>query len=199
MTQPSWFDWLTVLAIAVGPIAAVFVTRWVDRQRAAEGRRLEIFKTLMRTRRSTTSPEHVGALNLVEIEFAGEADVLTRWRELFAHFGGQQARRMDETPQKNDPPDAVQRKDEAFWRRVSEERQTLLAKLLHAIARSLHFKIEQLEIFQGGYLPQGWVDQEQQGNIARQYILDIALGHRSLPVTVYGPVEPSQPDSHKAV
>lgn len=41
---------LTILAIVVGPVIAVWVTRKIDRDRAAAERKMDIFRTLMRTR-----------------------------------------------------------------------------------------------------------------------------------------------------
>ena len=50
---------------------------------------MEIFRMLMRTRRTRLYPEHVGALNLVEIEFAHDRPVIDAWRELFKHLGSE--------------------------------------------------------------------------------------------------------------
>jgi hypothetical protein len=64
------------------------------------------------------------------------------------------------------------------------ERQRLLAKLLHAIASELGHKAEQLEIFEGGYTPRGWHDDDMEQRLIRQYALDLARGHRVVPVGV---------------
>ena len=50
-------------------------------------------------------------------------------------------------------------RDNLFNKRLFDERQRLLAKVLHSMAKTLNFKIEQLEIFEGGYTPQGWQDE----------------------------------------
>ena len=44
---------------------------------------MDLFRTLMRTRRVPMSADHVGALNLIEIEFASEPDVLAAWKLLY--------------------------------------------------------------------------------------------------------------------
>ena len=64
-----WMGLATVLAVLVGPVIAVLITRYFDNRRADEARKLDIFRTLMRTRRLPLHWDHVGALNLVEVEF----------------------------------------------------------------------------------------------------------------------------------
>ena len=65
---------LTLIALIVVPLvaanSAVFVTRQIDQKRDERVRRMDVFRTLMRTRRIPICADHVGALNLVEIEFA---------------------------------------------------------------------------------------------------------------------------------
>ena len=65
----------TIAAVFLGPIAAVLITRLIDNYRLRSDRRIDVFRTLMRTRKMKLTPEHVGALNVVEIEFHGERKV----------------------------------------------------------------------------------------------------------------------------
>jgi hypothetical protein len=60
-----------------------------------------------------------------------------------------------------------------------------LSKLLHAIGKDLGFKIEQLEIFEGGYTPQGWGTVEDEQTAVRRLFTDIALGRRMFPIGVF--------------
>ena len=71
----------TILAIVVGPVIAVCITRKLDRDRAAAGRKMEIFRALMRTRGIPIHWDHVGALNLVEVEFIDHQDVIETWKK----------------------------------------------------------------------------------------------------------------------
>ena len=157
----------TIAAVFLGPIAAVLITRLIDNYRLRSDRRMDVFRTLMRTRKMKLTPEHVGALNVVEIEFHGERKVIDAWRNYFEHLA------------KKVPADKVE--EDAFHR----ERDGLLAKLLHAIAKVLNFKIEQLEIFEGGYVPQGWWQDEVQLRALRHYMLQIFMGNRGLPITQF--------------
>jgi hypothetical protein len=118
----------------------------------------------MRTRRMRLNPDHVGALNLVEIEFYDQKPVIDAWKAYWSNLG----RRV--------PSD--QAEQDAFFK----EQASLLTKLLHAMARSLDFHIEQLDIFEGGYVPQGWEQDEQIIRLTRMLLLDVLSGRRSIPV-----------------
>jgi hypothetical protein len=84
----------TIIALITGPVMAVLITRYLDDERTYKSRRMDVFRTLMRTRRTTLHPDHLGALNLVEIEYANEPAVLNAWKALFTHFGTAHARRV---------------------------------------------------------------------------------------------------------
>ena len=178
-------DGLTILAIVIGPIAAVLVTRWVDHRREAHNRRLDIFRTLMRTRRNPVAPEHVGALNMIEFAFDKEPTVMQAWRRLFDHFGTAHPRRDDEVilpdMSQTDQSERLGRFDE----RLGNERQRLLTRLLHTMATALNFPAEQLEIFEGGYTPQGWTDADAEQMLIRRFFVQMGLGMAKLPIAVF--------------
>jgi hypothetical protein len=178
-------EWLTLLAIIVGPIAAVTVTRVSDRRRENHTRRMDVFKTLMRTRRTPVYPEHVGALNLIELEFAKDPDVMDAWRVLFKHFGTTHPRRDDEAITPAMDNEEKGRRDARFFNRLNDERHSALTRLLHSMAKALRFQVEQLEIFEGGYTPQGWYDVEVEQTAVRRFFLDLGMGRRLLPIAVF--------------
>jgi len=64
-------DWITISAIIIGPILAVQAQKFIEAVRYKKQRRLNLFHTLMSTRASRVSNEHVGALNMIDIEFYG--------------------------------------------------------------------------------------------------------------------------------
>ena len=173
---------LTLIALIAGPVAAVIITRYQDDQRQYHGRRMDIFRTLMRTRRAALSPDHIGALNLVEIEFADEPAVVLAWKELFTHFGTAHGRRGEEKIEGLTEQKEIEKRNEAFGGRLVQERQRLLAKLLHAIAKAEGFKIEQLEIFDGSYTPQFWSDIETEQAIIRKFVVDLAYARKVVPM-----------------
>ena len=67
---------LTILAIFIGPISAIAVSRILDNGKERKARQMDIFRTLMRTRRTPIWADHVGALNLVEIEFKDNPTII---------------------------------------------------------------------------------------------------------------------------
>ena len=64
----------TIVAIFLGPIRAVRITRKNDAEKAKRDRRYNIFHNLMRTRRIHLAPDRVTALNLVQLEFYGKVE-----------------------------------------------------------------------------------------------------------------------------
>lgn len=182
--EVTTFDLITVGAIVAGPIFAILVSRWLDDTRDVRSRRMDIFRTLMRTRRTPIVADHVGALNLIEIEFAEKAEVIAAWKKLMEHLGTEHPRKPEEDDRKaTDAQDQINR-NEKYYDRLYGERQSLLAKLLHAIALDLGHKAEQLELFEGGYTPQGWHDVEMEQRIIRRFVVDLYHGNRVVPVGV---------------
>ena len=186
-------QWITFLAILTGPVLAILVSRYLDQRRENWERRMNVFRTLMRTRRTPISDDHVGALNLVEIEFANDRDVIKALKELFTHLGSSTARRPAELVEDSMDAEAAYSRNIMYENRIHSERQSLLAKLLHSIAKNLGFKIEQLEIFEGGYSPQARHDLENEQRFLRKYLIGMAQGDQVLPVSIID-AEDDHPD-----
>ena len=66
MTTP---EVLTVLALIAGPISAVQIQTFLERRHQKHERRIITFKTLMAARGTGLSPDHVQALNMIDVEF----------------------------------------------------------------------------------------------------------------------------------
>jgi hypothetical protein len=184
MSEVMQVGLISVVAILVGPILAVLVTRKIDHERAERERRMDVFRTLMKTRRLRLSSEHVTALNLIEIEFYGVAAVKTARESYFENLS------------KKLPTD-IKESDEHF-----AEQNRRLAKLLHAMGKALNFSnLEQLDIMTGGYTPQGWADIEQQQQILRYLLIDLLNGNRGIPISPVNPTAqglyPPPPDEEQ--
>lgn len=54
-----WMGIVTVLAAIAGPILVPYMQCWVNLNRERENRKTRVFKTLMATRASRLTPEHV--------------------------------------------------------------------------------------------------------------------------------------------
>lgn len=171
------FGWSIFAATFLGPIAAVLMTRFVDQLRENNARRLAIFRTLMATRRSFLSMEHIGALNQVELDFQKDKSVMTAYRNYMRHLS---------TPFDTKDND-----------RITQERLSLRTKILSEMAKSLRIKVEQLDIFEGGYMPQRYVDIETEQAAIRRLLVELVEGKRPLPIEIRTGELPPTPQSKK--
>lgn len=62
----SLTNWLTILAILIAPWAALFIQEHLAKNKESRNSKLTIFKTLMATRHSPLSFEHIQALNMID-------------------------------------------------------------------------------------------------------------------------------------
>ena len=159
-------DILMVLAIAISPLIAVQVTRYLDDRNEERGRKLQVFKTLMATRAYTLSTAHVEALNRIDLEFSSkrplEKAVLDQWLQYLDHLGNQAL-----TGQ--------------AW---ADKRVDLLVDLLFAMAKTLGYEFNKTQIKNGTYSPtaHGRVESEQEN--LRRLTLELLESKRSIPIYV---------------
>lgn len=166
---------ITVIAIIVGPILAVAITRFQDRREKRQQRKLEIFRSLMQTRRTTLDRDHVGALNLVEVEFHGQEKIKTAYRR-YMEF------RHEPIPSSIDIDD----QDRHFQRG-----ENLLFDLLHEIGSELGYKFDKDDLKRFAYIPKGWNDDEALGRKNALLLSQLLEGKIALPVTPQQPQENS--------
>jgi hypothetical protein len=157
--------WAVVLATIVGPVSAVFITRWNDNRREARNRLLHVYRVLMATRRSAVSLEHVAAINLIEVEFHGVKPVIEAWSTYLTHLNSPV------------PPDDAAK----VWH---DRRSELLAVLLVKIAAHLGITKGEIEILHGGYAPQAWVTREVKLEAVQDYAIRLAEGKAVVPLSV---------------
>jgi hypothetical protein len=155
---------LTVAAIVVGPAVGAWLTRWLDDRRERQKRRFDIFRTLMRTRRMPIHVDHVSALNLVEVEFVDNKEIVSAWKSYLANL--------------SEPFPPVEEKDR--FDVATKKRDSLLTKLLHEISQDLKIKIEQLSILEGNYIPQGWIDEDWENRLVRRSLLDVLTSKKAI-------------------
>lgn len=147
-----------VIATFAGPVAAVLVTRRIDRIRQQRDRQLEVFRLLMASRRAPLPPDRVRALNLLEIEFYGIQAVQKAYRDVMRHI--------------NLPQPLPQ-----GW---ANEQQKLLTRLLTEMAKVLGYDLQQLDVLEGGYYPQGYADTKAEEQAVRQALMEVLSGRRPL-------------------
>ncbi|CDN54216.1 Hypothetical protein RG1141_CH18760 [Neorhizobium galegae bv. officinalis bv. officinalis str. HAMBI 1141] len=163
-----WIDIINIIAIVVGPILAVVVDRLRQRWSDDNTRRLAVFRSLMRTRRLLLDPEHVGALNLVDLEFYGHQRVMDAFSAYMSHLSAPMP-----------GPDGHVR----FF----EQREDLLVRLLYQMGKDLGFQYDKHDLAKLAYGPAGWI---QEQDIQRQnmgYLNELLAGKRALPIT---PMQP---------
>ncbi|MBE3756323.1 hypothetical protein HJ201_18205 [Vibrio parahaemolyticus] len=68
-------DWIMIIVVFSGPIAAVQIQKYLERQKESKDRKLNVFRDLMTTRASPLAPLHVSALNMVGLEFQGGKNI----------------------------------------------------------------------------------------------------------------------------
>ncbi len=161
-------DTLTIIAIIVAPFAAVFAQRSVETWSDKKNRRILLFKNLMASRGTSLSIQHVQALNMIDLEFAGRKfdDVRSAWHSLHDHLG----------PLSEEVDDA----STTLWLAKKAE---LSDQLLHTMARKLKYGFDPLDIKKGHYTPRYYDDIEEQSLATRRYLLEVLKGERSLTIT----------------
>ncbi|KAA3451643.1 hypothetical protein C7I87_06455 [Mesorhizobium sp. SARCC-RB16n] len=163
-----WIDIATITAIVVGPILAVAVDRFQQRWTERKRRRLPIFRDLMGTRKARLDPVHVGALNLIDLEFYQVERVMVPFRAY-----------MDSLYVPMPMPEAQER----FF----DHRNDLFVGLLHAIGRELGYAYDKHDLEKLAYGPTGWNNDQNMQRQNMTLVNELLSGVRALPVTAMQP------------
>ncbi|MBV6689405.1 MULTISPECIES: DUF6680 family protein [Xanthomonas] len=169
-------DGLIILATLLGPIVAVRVQKWIELLRETRQRKLWVFHTLMATRASRLSSDHVQALNMIDLAFYGdrifgfrkrtkkEQCVLDAWREYLDHLN---------TLIDNEPAQQ--------W--VSRGHE-LFVNVLYAIAVEVGLVFDRVQLKKGVYSPSahGRVEDEQER--VRQLAISVLSGEQPLTMKI---------------
>ena len=162
-------DGLMILAVLIGPIIAIRLTRFLDERKELRERKLWVFKTLMATRAYTVSPLHVEALNRIDLEFdknkPKEKAVVEKWSEYLDLLG-----------------DRSLSVEQWTVRRVE-----LLVDLLNLMGQTLGYDFDRTTIKNATYSPTVHGKVEEQQDRMREGLLDLIEGKRALPMYVRQP------------
>jgi hypothetical protein len=163
-------DWLTIVAIVAAPFAALHAQQRLERWREKRSRRERVFKALMATRGATLSLDHVGALNMIVLEFTEKEHegVRRAWRayhDLLNSF-----------PKEGD--DLEQRRTN--W---SERSSDLIADLLGKMGRSLGYDFDDVALKKGWYTPVGHLEERIEWQMVRKGLLALLSGEHPLRTT----------------
>jgi len=152
------------MAVLLGPIIAVRLTRYLDNQNEIRERKIQIFKTLMATRAYTVSWAHVEALNRIDLEFnksdKKEKEVIEAWKEYLDLLS-------------TIPPEQ--------W---GVKRVDLLVSLLHKMACVLNYDFDRTHIKNSSYSPRVHGETEDQQAVLRKGLIELLDGQRSVPMSI---------------
>lgn len=164
----SWaeVDWAVVLATFVGPIAAVGVTLWHQGRSGEKDAQRSAYSTMMRNRRHFMSADFVGAFNLIPVYFNKKKEVIDRYRKVLEVV--------------NDPTWHQEGAVPQMSQRLTNE----VALLLSAMSVAVGQPVQQLDILNGAYAPQGWADEEQSQRAVRSAVMQVLEGSRSIAINV---------------
>lgn len=131
---------LNLIALIVIPIAAVVIGHHLQNRAKRREDKMEIFKALMISRALGWTNETVRALNIIEIVFYDNKEVLQQWKVYYDKL-------------------CVENPTETDVKKIQTERN----KLLETIAKSLGYKNQiTWETIQNPYIPKGMLDMMEQ-------------------------------------
>ena len=143
---------INIIAIIISPIVAVVVGQYLQNQSKKRNEKMEIFKLLMFSRGLGWSIERVRALNIIEIVFSEDKEVLAQWKVYYDKLN------VDD-PSETD-----------LLKMKTEEN-----KLLEVMAKSLGYKDKiTWETIQKPYIPQGLINSIEQQERFQTAQLDFA-------------------------
>jgi len=159
-------DGLMIMAVLIGPIIAVRLTRYLDDKKEERERKIQVFKTLMGTRAYTVSWDHVVALNRIDLEFdknnKKEKAVIEAWKEY-----------LDLLSNKSLSPEQ--------W---SVKRLDLLVELLHKMAQVLDYDFDKTHIKNSSYSPVAHGNIEDEQRAIRTGLIEALDGTRPIPMKI---------------
>jgi hypothetical protein len=184
-------DWATIVAALLGPILAVQAQKAVESLREKHRRKVFLFEQLMATRAARIAPEHVRALNMIDLVFYGERvlgfqrrspkeqRVLDAWKEYHDHLN-----------------DKVEDSQISLWVAQGDE---LFTNLLYAVAQDLGFKFDRVQLKRGAYSPIAHGEIEAEQTELRKATLSLVTGKHALKMNVVAlPVDPEAIAANKA-
>ena len=135
-------DYFNIAAILLAPILSVIIGQFLQDQAKKREDKMALFKAIMASRVYGWTTESVYALNIVEIVFANNRDVVNQWRAYYDKL-------------------CVQATDDSTLKKIENE----LTKLLLEMAKVLGYKDKVTwETIQNPYIPTGMANRIQLQN-----------------------------------
>lgn len=167
---------VTVVAILLAPIIALRVQTKLDAAKEKRQRKLIIFKTLIATYATRVSPDHIQALNMINIEFYGTQSVLGSWRLYQQHL-------TTPDPKANDTSTPIEEREKAAQQWL-ETGNDLFINLLVDMSNEVGFPFDKPTLSKGVYYPIAQEKIEIENKILREGLLKIICNREPLSMNV---------------
>lgn len=164
--QTALIAGLTILAIIVGPLLALWLQRIAENRREKRQGKLWVFKNLMMYRATPLAYPYVQALNLIDVSFNAnnkeEKAVRDAWNVLLDHFVSHKGQ-----------PDFL------------ENSRTLTATLLAAMGKCLGYDFDEVYLKRHAYQPEGHGKLEEEQHELRGLLLQVLRNDRRIPMAIF--------------
>lgn len=156
MCEIDWSAVSIVGATLLGPILAVWASEWRQQRKQLHDRKEWVFRSLWSTRSSRLHPDHILALNQIDLAFSQKSHpkIADARRLYFAHLNTSVGLTDD---------------SRARWH---EAGSNLLVDLLHLMATELNISFSKTQAKQASYYPEAYVFTEVQQNELRTLLLE---------------------------
>ena len=186
---------LTVLAILLAPLVALQISAWLNEIKEVKKRKMDIFRTLMATRAAGLSPQHVEALNRIDVEFYADdkktKKVFDAWKIYHDHLNiGQPAELIEEVgiikdEKTKQEEEAKREKREKEWETWSAKKGGLLTDLLYEMALYFGYSFDKVHIKRGHYYPRAYGDIDFELMTIRKGLVRIFENKASFPILAW--------------
>jgi hypothetical protein len=176
LSSNTAISFLTILAILLAPRFALQAQVKHDSLKEQQQRRLHIFKTLIATYATRLSPDHVQALNLINIEFYGINNVIKAWETYLDHLN-------KPSTGANDPHLSPEKKEEVAQEWINEGNR-LLNDLLVDISKEVGLPFDKSKIEKGVYYTSAQGKLEYENRLMREGLLNIISNKSSISMNV---------------
>jgi hypothetical protein len=166
-------EWITIVALIVGPIMAVCVQLWIQHYNKLKDQKLYVYAQLSSNRATWASQDFVRAMNLVDVVFYKNEQVREKRTKLMAHI-----------KKTTTPEGAILPVD---WDRAKD----LFAEMLDLMGKELHYEFEHTEIKDSAYYPVAHETMDRAALELREKSMEVLNGTRGIPVIVYEAVRPA--------
>ena len=134
------YEWLTLIAILVGPVVAVIVTLATEARRRTREQQAQTLRMLLSTRHLPSDPAYSTAINMIPIDFNRESGVMAAWNNYITSI------RFRSTPE---GADAHQ-----------QDIITKQTKLIFQMTKSLDYKLDETDIQSTAYAAEGFINRD---------------------------------------